>query len=282
MGSWNGTCFLTNLPIMSGDPVYLQMIVMNDFFDINKAGEMRTHANEEWHLLGFPVQAEYNDYGWIKNPVESDFTEDLFKKIADSLFERELGENEYRDHEVKKNMVSWKKLGDWLHSGRLLFKNRYGAKYGMVQLPVSFFLMHKEAYDNIVSHPLSNYEETDVYQNNYDRAKEYIETHNKFRNDLSPEASLRKMLRDDALSRGENMAFARVFAFSDQDYDVESLATAIARMHHFLTMTELLRKTFFPMSGNGSQSEELDLYKMLANTTTSIIKKFEDKYSEYE
>lgn len=61
MGSFNGTCVLTNLPIHVGDPVVVYFLNKVMTTDSNWFGP---HAF--WDAWGLPIRGIYNDYGFIE------------------------------------------------------------------------------------------------------------------------------------------------------------------------------------------------------------------------
>lgn len=83
MGCWNGTCGLSNLPILHGDKVVCFIVKKDDYE--NKI----SHECYPWDHsspLTFPLIGYYDDYGGIENIEPSphiDFIIKYFKKIFD-------------------------------------------------------------------------------------------------------------------------------------------------------------------------------------------------------
>ena len=101
MGSWNGTCALSNLSINCGDDIVLVMLTKHPSSDDNGAGFCYTQL--DWHPLFVPIRGKYNDYGGIEDFVEGPHTEYLLKHFADEKnfkiisrkFDKEHGANDH-------------------------------------------------------------------------------------------------------------------------------------------------------------------------------------------
>lgn len=74
MGSYNGTCMLSHLPIMSGDKIKL-VILHYGYSKITPSGGY-CYSNGIFTPAYLPISGEYNDYGMIENIVD-DFSSRL-------------------------------------------------------------------------------------------------------------------------------------------------------------------------------------------------------------
>lgn len=68
MGSWNGTCGITQLPILINDTIRMIAITPYEFKDNTPDGP--SYCYELYQPVCLPVKGEYDDYGWIDNPQE--------------------------------------------------------------------------------------------------------------------------------------------------------------------------------------------------------------------
>lgn len=59
MGSWFGTCGITQMPLVSDEIV---MIPIKESLDGEVASDF-CYANDRWEVCGFPVYGKYDDYG---------------------------------------------------------------------------------------------------------------------------------------------------------------------------------------------------------------------------
>ena len=101
MGCWNGTCFLSNMSIMHGDPIRLQLILssnigkVNDHFDPDEFTEETDpreinglcYVNDNYSPWGFAISGNYNDYGSIEN-IKDDASSRTLKLILKEYIKR--------------------------------------------------------------------------------------------------------------------------------------------------------------------------------------------------
>lgn len=138
MGCWNKTCGLSNLHIYHGTPVYVFVLEKTDKDDD------RCYTTALYRPVVLPFYSEYNDYGGGENSsgVGLDVVMSSIKK---TLVEKDIGENQYHDIEVKRD-----KFGE-----RLFFdsvrENRLETKLSDFHHPTSidFVMFRKDIVDNI-------------------------------------------------------------------------------------------------------------------------------------
>jgi hypothetical protein len=76
MGSWNGTCLLSNVPILAGEKVKAILIAK-----IN---------NIKYRIITMPIDGTYNDYGCIENIEETEYTQYLLEYFNDLLDNKKI------------------------------------------------------------------------------------------------------------------------------------------------------------------------------------------------
>ena len=70
MGCWNGTCMISNLPIIVGDKVKLVFIKPSySFRELKQCGSY-VYSNDVFSPSFLPISATYDDYGSVENIVE--------------------------------------------------------------------------------------------------------------------------------------------------------------------------------------------------------------------
>ena len=86
MGCWNGTCMISKLPIMSGEPVVGLFLVGGIFSRSNVDG--RSYPTDLWSPIGLPIRGRYNDYGNIEEvePGHEKTLKVILKKIQASPY----------------------------------------------------------------------------------------------------------------------------------------------------------------------------------------------------
>ena len=100
MGCWNGTCVLTNLPIMADEEVIV--LLLNEGKSYDKYVGNHCHSNTYYSLLPLFFEGKYNDYGAVEE-CHGEFVQDIEDYIKKSLIGMELGENQYHDIEISKD-----------------------------------------------------------------------------------------------------------------------------------------------------------------------------------
>jgi len=103
MGCWNGTCGISQLPIMAGDPVLAYLIMMFQYEDENNFSGY-CYPTGFASPLTFPIRAEYNDYGSIDN-IKDNYVIDIIKKqFTDKI--GNLTVEQWIDKEVERDKVT--------------------------------------------------------------------------------------------------------------------------------------------------------------------------------
>lgn len=112
MGSWNGTCAVSNLHILAGQDVAVFMLAEK------KKRDSFCYVNAMYDLCPIPFYGKYNDYGGVED-CHGFGMNIVVDAIRNNLFEFELGENEYHDIEVKQGNFDVNKLFEADHEDRL-------------------------------------------------------------------------------------------------------------------------------------------------------------------
>lgn len=139
MGSWNNTCGLTNLPIISGEAVYVFPVKEEDLSDYRSHCE--THALYKPVLT--PFEAVYNDYGAGEDCTGAAlplFVEGLKQRMV----ELEQGENEYHDIPVVKDGFDIDNFFEAVHENRMFVKG-----WGKKNQAVYFAMVRKDVVDQL-------------------------------------------------------------------------------------------------------------------------------------
>jgi hypothetical protein len=142
MGSWNGTCGLTELPIISGTDIFVFPIVESyrDSFCYSSALYRSS-------VLSF--RAKYNDYGAGENCTGVALPH-LIEGIREQLVELEVGENQYHDIAVKREGFDVDMFFEACHEKRLMFTNPLRGYEGQSKTKDVFFTMiRKDAVDRL-------------------------------------------------------------------------------------------------------------------------------------
>ena len=85
MGSWNGTCGVSQLPIISGDKVRLFILIPNQIDGIKEEPNSFVYSTDLFKPIGLPIRASYSDYGAVED-IEEDFnTKIIFNELKSTV-----------------------------------------------------------------------------------------------------------------------------------------------------------------------------------------------------
>ncbi len=115
MGSWNGTCAISNLHILSGQRVAIFMLTRN------ARPDNYCYNNTFYNPVLLPFYGEYDDYGSAENCYGSGMPI-ILDAIKSKLTELEQGPNEYHDPEAKSETFDISTLFNLDHEDRLYIK----------------------------------------------------------------------------------------------------------------------------------------------------------------
>lgn len=115
MGCWDGTCGLTNLPIIHGEQMFVFPIA-----EQNRSSFCYSTALFRPSIL--PFRAKYDDYGGGED-CHGVGLPYLMEGIRNGLIEREVGENKYHDIAIKKEGFDVDSFFKACHKKRLQFPN---------------------------------------------------------------------------------------------------------------------------------------------------------------
>ena len=93
MGCWNGTCGLTHLPIIAGEPIRAVLIAgipyRHDGTSEEQWGSGFCYNTDIWHPRTIAIKGVYNDYGGVEDLELSE----VHRKIIYAGFEKDLVEH---------------------------------------------------------------------------------------------------------------------------------------------------------------------------------------------
>jgi hypothetical protein len=272
MGCYNGSCFLTGLPIYHGEQVRVFIVQRN-----NGMRNRNCYPTDQWIPLTFSFCGEYNDYGSVENQhgIMLDF---ILNAIKNNLVELQQGENECHDIPVLKQNFDFDLMMEANHEGRLMTKDIFGETTSLKILMVRQSALDKllarfkwETYRGVSEEDRKRgvyYREIDYTtycQDVLADAQEHIE------NETDSEyAGLRLVWKADRLLGVETSSVGNLLsAIMEKQYndlqisyeDIIKEAVIVDTINKFLMNT---RRTWSPPSGEGSQDYETGTYKMFA------------------
>lgn len=284
MGCWNGTCGISNLPILSGEKVLLFVLEGNKYEDSMGGGFCYT--TDRYRPVGVPIHGAYNDYGGIENITKNG--EDMFELLSAKNYE--MAERKRGKEEGDKPEDIEELINDYIERG--LYKN------------VSFMMVREDILNGLKefrSKKIQDYKKQFVdFSTTYqEEAKKYVMK--------SPESiaeigdfdmnEAREFL--DMMIEGSTaniMGYGNVFSSLLRDYNFDSLkkfvilAAKSGKEEHRdavidLLFTQLslgdLRMFWTAQCGAGSQDHEHDLHVALSKTVIDVCSKIDEERKAY-
>jgi len=278
MGCFCETDGITQLPINYRDKVRLFVMIHTNFDESYMRGGGTNYSSDIWRPLGC-VQGTYDDYGGIENIVD-----DFGAKILLSDFRKK-----------------WSKditLEDALHC----IEREEGVEYVDIgETALGFMMVLEDVYQTMVSfNPIDaeyNYENStymykpsnEVIKNGIkDWYKFYSKRYNEVKGDVVKECSL-SLVSDGGFFDFRNKYHSLYSKFfvscikedkPFEDPEVQEAAQSLFEIMSFDDSMNAARKMWIPQTGKGAQHNELDIYKLIANTVNKISsdrkKKMED------
>lgn len=284
MGCWNGTCGISQLPILAGQKVKTILMLQSRYHDvIGGAGVCYSTAYfRPWFL---PVTAEYNDYGSIEN-IEKDWNSDYmletFRKWLAEGKVRILGRNEaeINSPDIKK-FKTLDDVFDCVERGALLYKH-LGEKLNPErtawvpeenELRIGMFMVLETVFDAMVAETerFSKLEENSFYfEGTAEEELKFRDAVLKSRK-LTEPSELKTMMYSIPIDTFLGTLVEEHYAFkhykdillAPDGVDLDSFMTKLHDLRHIGTAMSYLRKLWMPQTGQGSQSEELSFNKAL-------------------
>ena len=297
MGCWNKTCSLTNLPIHSGEEVYVFVLEKKNKYD-------SCYATGHYAPILIPFEGVYNDYGG------SDMNSGVGKLYAlgavkENLIETEVGENERHDIAVTRSSFGEEQFFESVHKQRLIIENKFGK-----ESYVDFAMMRKDCVDAI----LNTWKIQDC---NYDHESKELNYFKYGYSDLVEEVTTYVLAIKDLLEKNDEIGFMLINNMAEYP-ECSKLATTLnfnsfqpsgmlqgqriirtfiaagllkqaeafikeylkgAMLNIFLEET---RKQWMPGGHEGSQGQELEPYELLLQVTQETINKRKEERQKWK
>jgi len=293
MGSWNGTCFMTGLPVLGGDIV--RMLLLTSAEPRERGGEGHCYPDQYWVPTSFAVKCTYEDYGRY---IPVDGQERMVNMIVDNLKTRivefDLGKNKSHDIAVKRDALNWKLINKALHENRLFVNGMVmegpRAQLRKANVPMAWIAIHENIWQAIVGQEtkdwrgrIHNLEAVknriiDSFNGAREKTLEQVASNDMYRNMFSMlmEQFLRDELRRDfqgsyCVDGIDQFVETMVTAQTDDPDLFNLLVTAWAELRMVNNAVGDMRKTWMPCSGAGSQAQEFELFELVAKAQADYI-----------
>jgi len=303
MGSWNATCMISNLPILSGERIKLVFLKSNIKGGLSQSCYVYPSGIMASAFL--PISGEYNDYGSIEN-IDKDWNYDLIEKTLQKRYKEILVDKKPLTEFNLEDIIHGLERGSWggfkTKKNKTLFEKESedfeidDLCYAMIREDVwnAVCEQHKGEFWN------DNKEETarnEYYitakewcRRKYNIAleglKELLEINERDQDSKTDEEKLELMklqyniqykirLFDDIGENGKLVIGWTEYQakFKEKNADRDSMFkmwSELTIIHSFLTDT---RKGWMIQSGAGSQHQEWKTYKLLNKIVDAICDK---------
>lgn len=290
MGCWNETCGVTQLPILAGDKV--RLFVLRGGGPTRREGGGTCYINDIWSPIGPPISGVYNDYGGIEEVVQDKAAEMLFEAIKQNWPKDTIEESRGETIKSLEDM----ELSDALHYIERDYIKLKGYQGEDEKLGVMFML--EEVYQTMIDYnPIEPDFSTQPYR--------YAPLHTTYMKDIlayyNDTFESYKTIREAKQTEIErSMSMFRLTMGSDcrlfHDYRdragkdlqkelIKFCETGIEVTHpkvqELITMTvnwflinnsmTEARKFWTPQTGKGGQHQELDIYRLINQTSNQIM-----------
>ena len=249
MGCWNGTCALTNLPIREGEEVYLYILKKNDYFKLESVGGGICYPTEIAHPHTLPLLGTYNDYGAVENIKNDSLTKAVLKSLNYDKSILQLQNDMHENHRGDENAKACKVTP---------FRK------------FCYVIMHKWAVEKC-------WELFDTHRKNFSWNKdpftwEMAETH--ITRDNEDGGLSFEFLNEIGIEKG-----FRLTKSLTQNKTVKYKEEIMNHVKLCVIMS-LLRRTWFPCSGAGSQDQTYEVHRDMFKASFDFTKKRmkQDKY----
>lgn len=269
MGSWNGTCGLTNLPITSGErAVWLPLM------STRHPGAIYYNPSDLYMPMGFAIRGSYNDYGCIEKIDETTPAKLMLEYFKDLIKIKELinvSENKH-DKMALKTIDDLVKLVEREYLVTIDSSNDVLKGLRATGRLVGCMMFHEKAYDCVLTEisgriPYGKNKTTEFYI--VQQIKKWMNEISSDEHDRMFNMSHYRFVRyvEDNLSGGSY--------YLDRIYKekLKSMIPAIVEHYLFHIAMNYLRKMYMPQNGSGSQCDEMVLHTHLAGFVSDHLKK---------
>lgn len=257
MGSWNGTCGISKMPIRYGDRVKLVLLKPTEYYKSVSTGSGFCNPADMYTPLCLPITGEYNDYGCIEDIDEQP---ELFDLIIKAL--RIPDRNDIEDIIAG---ISNDELVD-----------------------VSYMLIHESVYNLMVDinkelpHRYDNDYTTEMHRNDsVDILIRYTIEYNKTINDLH--RGIFKPLEFDVDYCNNDHYYRILPSVIRKLNDSDILKTIKKDIVEFMIFSEAIsdaRMFWSPQSGGGSQDLTYEYQIEIGKLAEQLRQKWNDEFDE--
>jgi hypothetical protein len=279
MGSWYGTCGVTQLPLVGEDIVCLPIVQRKTSY----SGSDFCYNNEVWEPCGIPIFGTYDDYGQIA-PDDGQDQVHLFNAgmLGQSLVEYE---GDSRIEKVDKDFImgidGWQEA---IHEDHLHVAGHGYEDMKTIKKAVGRMFILRRVWDALVTEtPEQNYRGV-----THDKALYLAEIQKQvMANSRMSTWSHHTILSNSHSNMNDQIVLALqehyrgTLVDGQTDPAVEMLMEQFAEYCVFNDALTGLRKHYAPQTGAGSQDREYKNYIVMMKAMIQVMKENDDEYGEW-
>lgn len=304
MGCWNGTCGISQLPILCGDNVTACLIAVPQ--------NIRIGASGYCYITGFaspitmPFYGSYNDYGGIEDVKMNYNTKLICDKFSVYSFYDLIDQAERDELSVPIKILGSENtydVGLWMAHDHIA-KSFIDLKHWRHDIPIADIIRAdaetfwaKAKKELIRTNELNNRRSKEELEkigklsifdlrNKFIGVSKGVASRERYTNYFTSVVSGDGV---DSYITGEFFDIYKEYIekllIEDvpfEDDRVKELLDDAVNMYTMKTAMDNLRKGFAPQSGKGSQSEEFDTYKVLNKSVDDYIKRAEEERRKFD
>lgn len=276
MGCWNGTCMITNLPIFAGEEVYSIFIANKVYAHMSDDKPSYCYPNETFEPVGIWFQGEYNDYGALENcDALLDFNINMFKRYFMDY------EGTDYDEAVTANELHSSNIFRLDHGGNIHLDIGTYRYMNMKHITVK-----KDVFERIMHYDPVDYDGeslqkriTNAIQQHKDDVDKWLE--------YDRELKLKPLYFPDTDYRLRDqhnlpcMSTMQCDAYLEENKEIVAIIDShMLKQGVFNVFMMHGRRTYHPMSGAGSQDQETEVQRLVANMTIDAADKVDAYWDE--
>lgn len=293
MGCWNETCAISQIAILSGDPVVCLFLARNG----ERPRANHTGTDAEWTPMLLPFRASYNDYGWVEDIEEDWNTAHIIEMFRYHTRPMAEGNNPYHERAVVPSELDWDSLETAIRDERLEVVTFSVERLREAPVPVCMVMIHAKVWDSIVNTGYTNFRGvhtrdsvTKDLEEAYERAREVADDRYGHRKESEPALYMASLLTqihmemETSPMRGIGEYRPRtISSYLDSDRFLERGTEGWERMAELCMVCRVmqsLRRSWQPQTGAGSQNNDHSIMRLLSNIVEGVFREREREWDE--
>ena len=274
MGSWYGTCGITQMPLISDEIVMIPL--KQRAYKVGGADVC--YSNEVWAPFGAPIFGKYDDYGQI---AEHDGQGSVHLFNVNLIYDKVISIPSERGEEPvnHETILSVEGFLSAIHEDSLKFASTWygGSEPEQIEYQYSKMYILRSVWDNLVAkYPKKNYRGQIANKELY--VAEITEMVN------NPSSGIGDYLDREYVATAVRIALYRDATMVDGKVDpiINVLIDQLAELCIINNAMHEMRKLYMPQCGAGSQANDYRPYEIVMEAMQKTIKEWNDDCGDEE